>query len=165
MIKHNNISSGTRIKEIFIELFSVFTIASLIGRIIVTVTAVIYVLIWRLPFNNEMEIILIATLVSYLPIVIAATYFDYIDISFGKKQTQLVLYYKNPSLFSAMIRNVIKYAGWEFMIIALIRGVYHQFDTIADTLIGLSLFIIFAHFIMAIFTPSKRHLGDYLAGT
>lgn len=162
MQKDNPITLKHRLKELFID----WLVISLYLAGLFAVAAMWYTWLWGdVPRFSEAQNQLIATFTSVVPIVALFSYLDSRGGSIGKRAAKLTIYFTNGPLVSSFIRNTIKFLPWQIGHMAVIHGMFTDFDTVSVALMLVSCGLFLVMFYMGIARRDKRHLGDILAGT
>lgn len=118
-----------------------------------------------IPAFSEFHSQLIATFASVLVVVALFTYLDFKGGSIGKRTAGLEIYFAHRSFSRSLVRNGIKFLPWQIGHMAVIHGVYTEFDTMSIVLSLISCILLVIIFLMGTMRRDRRHLGDMLAGT
>ena len=163
MIKEvNNIRIVDRIKELVID----WLVICIYLIMLAIVSISFYMIIFKgIPKVTELQLQLIATITSVIPIIIIFSILDFKKGSIGKQKSGLKLYFKERKFRYSIIRNIVKFMPWQIGHMATIHGIYTEFDTISIILQIIALTLLVTMFLMGILRKDKRHLGDILAGT
>lgn len=162
MIENNEIKKTVRLKEIFLDLATIF-----VYLFIVTLTSFVMYFIFTGGIIKFSEIVvhLAFPIVSVIPIITMFSIIDYEKGSVGKIENGLIVYFKEKSLIKSLIRNVIKFLPLQLFIFVSIRRLYRKFDRTCILIMYIALIYIFIMLLMSLFRKDKRHLGDIIAGT
>lgn len=118
-----------------------------------------------IPTFSELHSQLIATFASVLVVVALFTYLDFKGGSIGKRTAGLEIYFAHRSFSRSLVRNSVKFFPWQISHMAVIHGVYAEFDTMSIVLSLISCILLVIMFLMGTMRRDRRHLGDILAGT
>lgn len=165
MKDNNPIRIRTRCKELLIDY--IFILIYLVALFIVNFLIYMFVL-GGVPEYTRIQLQLIATIESVIPIVIIFSLLDYRRPfgSYGKRKAGLEVHYKKRSFLISLLRNGIKFLPWQLAHIGVIDGIYTDFTSWVSIIFiyaGLILGIIIL--CMGFFRKDKRHLGDMIAQT
>ena len=163
MIKDDNtIGIVDRIKELVIDWLVISTYLIILAIISIS----FYMIVFKgIPKTTEIQLQLIATITSVIPIIIIFSILDFKRGSIGKQKAGLKLYFKKKKFRYSVIRNIVKFLPWQIGHMATIHGIYTGFDGISIILEIVAITLLVIMFLMGILRKDKRHLGDILAGT
>ncbi|MDF2536909.1 MAG: hypothetical protein K0R18_3071 [Bacillales bacterium] len=84
--------------------------------------------------------------------------------SIGKKKVGLtVKYLKNPTLGS-LIRNILKFLPWQLGHMAVISGIYNDFESYYFMILySLSILLLILYITMVVIRKDHRHTPDFFA--
>lgn len=118
------------------------------------------------PEFDERQTHLLSLAVSVLPVTLGCAVLDWCGGTPGKRLAGLGLRWRTRSFWRALVRNAVKFLPWQLGHTGLICGVYRGFENSATMTLLLSSQLLFLVLLAAgLFSPSRRHLGDLLAGT
>lgn len=160
--EENNIRIVDRIKELVIDWLVICIYLIMLAIIAI---AFYMIVLKGIPKVTELQSQLIATITSVIPIIIIFSILDFKRGSIGKQKAGLKLYFKKREFKYSVIRNIVKFMPWQIGHMAIIHGIYTEFDTISIVLQIISLTLLVTMSLMGILRKDKRHLGDILAGT
>lgn len=158
----NPIPFATRIKELCIDWL---VISAYLLCLFAVSMACYFMTLGGIPAFSESHSQLIATLASVLVIVALFTYLDFRGGSIGKRAAGLEVCFTQRSFSRSLVRNSVKFFPWQIGHMAVIHGVYTEFDTMSIVLSIISCTLLVAMFLMDTMRRDRRHLGDMLAGT
>lgn len=115
---------------------------------------------------SELQSQLIALVTSVIPVVLVFTDLDYTQRgSSGKKKAGLKPVYRQQSVISSRLRNVIKFLLWQLRHMSTVHGIYTDYDLLDVGLSCASLALTTLLLLMTLLRKDTRHLCDLLAGT
>lgn len=158
----NPIPLATRIKELCIDWL---VISAYLLCLFAVSMACYFMMLGGIPTFSELHSQLIATFASVLAIVILFSYLDFRGGSIGKRAAGLEVYFAHRSFSRSLVRNGVKFFPWQIGHMAVIHGVYTEFDIISIVLSLISCILLVIMFLMGTMRRDRRHLGDMLAGT
>lgn len=158
----NPIPFATRIKELCIDWL---VISAYLLCLFAVSMACYFMMLGGIPAFSEFHSQLIATFASVLVVVVLFTYLDFRGGSIGKRAAGLEVYFAHRSFSRSLVRNGIKFLPWQIGHMAVIHGVYTEFDTMSIVLSIVSCALLVIMFLMGTMRRDRRHLGDMLAGT
>ena len=158
----NPIPFATRIKELCVDWL---VISAYLLCLFAVSMACYFMTLGGIPAFSELHSQLIATFASVLVIVAVFTYLDFRGGSIGKHTAELEVYFTHRSFSHSFVRNGIKFLPWQIGHMAVIHGVYTEFDTMSIVLSIVSCALLVIMFLMGTMRRDRRHLGDMLAGT
>ena len=158
----NPIPFATRIKELCIDWL---VISAYLLCLFAVSMACYFMMLGGIPAFSEFHSQLIATLASVLVVVALFTYLDFKGGSIGKRTAGLEIYFAHRSFSRSLVRNGIKFLPWQIGHMAVINGVYTEFDIMSIVLSLISCILLVIMFLMGTMRRDRRHLGDMLAGT
>lgn len=158
----NPIPFATRIKELCIDWL---VISAYLLCLFAVSMACYFMMLGGIPAFSEFHSQLIATLASVLVVVALFTYLDFKGGSIGKRTAGLEIYFAHRSFSRSLVRNGIKFLPWQIGHMAVIHGVYTEFDIMSIVLSLISCILLVIMFLMGTMRRDRRHLGDMLAGT
>ena len=162
MQDNNFISFATRTKELCIDWL---VISAYLLCLFAVSIACYFMTLGGIPTFSELHSQLIATFASVLVVVALFTYLDFKGGSIGKRAAGLEVYFVHRSFSRSLVRNSIKFFPWQIGHMAVIHGVYTEFDTMSIVLSIVSCALLVIMFLMGTMRRDRRHLGDMLAGT
>lgn len=162
MQQNNPIPFTARIKELCIDWL---VISAYLLCLFAVSIACYSMTLGGIPAFSELHSQLIATFASVLVIVVLFTCLDLKGGSIGKRTAGLEIYFTHRSFSRSLIRNGIKFLPWQIGHMAVIHGVYTEFDTMSIVLSITSCALLVIMFLMGTMRCDRRHLGDMLAGT
>ncbi len=162
MQQNNPIPFTARIKELCIDWL---VISAYLLCLFAVSMACYFMMLGGIPAFSEFHSQLIATFASVLVVVALFTYLDFKGGSIGKRTAGLEIYFAHRSFSRSLVRNGIKFLPWQIGHIAVIHGVYTEFDTMSIVLSLISCILLVIMFLMGTMRRDRRHLGDMLAGT
>lgn len=131
------------------------------------VTASFFIFWGEIPEMTALQSQLVATFTTVIPAIGWYTYAESRPpfASFGKRKQNLHVRYRYNAVFSALIRNIFKFLPWQFGHMAVISGMYNNFESTGTIIVYLmSIFLALTYVLQVLVTPSHRHLGDLFAG-
>lgn len=158
----NPIPFATRIKELCIDWL---VISAYLLCLFAVSMACYFMTLGGVPTFSELHSQLIATFASVLVVVALFTHLDFKSGSIGKRTAGLEIYFVHKSVSRSFVRNGIKFLPWQIGHMAVIHGVYTEFDTMSIVLSLISCILLVIMFLMGTIRHDRRHLGDMLAGT
>jgi hypothetical protein len=162
MQQNNPIPFTARIKELCIDWL---VISAYLLCLFAVSMACYFMMLGGIPAFSEFHSQLIATFASVLVVVALFTYLDFKGGSIGKRTAGLEIYFAHRSFSRSLVRNGIKFLPWQIGHMAVIHGVYTEFDTMSIVLSLISCILLVIMFLMGTMRRDRRHLGDMLAGT
>ena len=162
MRQNNPIPFTARIKELCIDWL---VISAYLLCLFAVSMACYFMMLGGIPAFSEFHSQLIATFASVLVVVALFTYLDFKGGSIGKRTAGLEIYFAHRSFSRSLVRNGIKFLPWQIGHMAVIHGVYTEFDTMSIVLSLISCILLVIMFLMGTMRRDRRHLGDMLAGT
>lgn len=162
MQQNNPIPFTARIKELCIDWL---VISAYLLCLFAVSMACYFMMLGGIPAFSEFHSQLIATFASVLVVVALFTYLDFKGGSIGKRTAGLEIYFAHRSFSRSLVRNGIKFLPWQIGHMAVIHGVYTEFDTMSIVLSLISCILLVIMFLMGTMRRDRRHLGDILAGT
>lgn len=162
MRQNNPIPFTARIKELCIDWL---VISAYLLCLFAVSIACYFMTLGGIPTFSELHSQLIATFASVLVVVALFTYLDFRGGSIGKRTAELEVYFTHRSFSRSFVRNGIKFLPWQIGHMAVIHGVYTEFDTMSIVLSIVSCTLLVIMFLMGTIRRDRRHLGDMLAGT
>ena len=162
MQQNNPIPFTARIKELCIDWL---VISAYLLCLFAVSMACSFMMLGGIPAFSEFHSQLIATFASVLVVVALFTYLDFKGGSIGKRTAGLEIYFAHRSFSRSLVRNGIKFLPWQIGHMAVIHGVYTEFDTMSIVLSLISCILLVIMFLMGTMRRDRRHLGDMLAGT
>ena len=162
MQQNNPIPFTARIKELCIDWL---VISAYLLCLFAVSMACYFMMLGGIPAFSEFHSQLIATFASVLVVVALFTYLDFKGGSIGKRTAGLEIYFAHRSFSRSLVRNGIKFLPWQIGHMAVIHGVYTEFDTMSIILSLISCILLVIMFLMGTMRRDRRHLGDMLAGT
>ena len=162
MQQNNPIPFTARIKELCIDWL---VISAYLLCLFAVSMACYFMMLGGIPAFSEFHSQLIATFASVLVVVALFTYLDFKGGSIGKRTVGLEIYFAHRSFSRSLVRNGIKFLPWQIGHMAVIHGVYTEFDTMSIVLSIISCILLVIMFLMGTMRRDRRHLGDMLAGT
>ena len=162
MQQNNPIPFTARIKELCIDWL---VISAYLPCLFAVSMACYFMMLSGIPTFSELHSQLIATFASVLVVVALFTYLDFKGGSIGKRTAGLEIYFAHRSFSRSLVRNGIKFLPWQIGHMAVIHGVYTEFDTMSIVLSLISCILLVIMFLMGTMRRDRRHLGDMLAGT
>ncbi|QHU93016.1 RDD family protein [Candidatus Saccharibacteria bacterium oral taxon 488] len=162
MQQNNPIPFTARIKELCIDWL---VISAYLLCLFAVSIACYFITLGGIPTFSELHSQLIATFASVLVVVVLFTYLDFKGGSIGKRAAGLEIYFTHRSFSRSLVRNSIKFFPWQIGHMAVIHGVYTEFDTMSIVLSIVSCTLLVIMFLMGTMRRDRRHLGDMLAGT
>ena len=162
MQQNNPIPFTARIKELCIDWL---VISAYLLCLFAVSIACYFMTLGGIPTFSELHSQLIATFASVLVVVALFTYLDFKGGSIGKRTAGLEIYFAHRSFSRSLVRNGIKFLPWQIGHMAVIHGVYTEFDTMSIVLSLISCILLVIMFLMGTMRRDRRHLGDMLAGT
>jgi len=162
MQQNNPIPFTARIKELCINWL---VISAYLLCLFAVSIACYFITLGGIPTFSELHSQLIATFASVLVVVVLFTYLDFKGGSIGKRAAGLEIYFTHRSFSRSLVRNSIKFFPWQIGHMAVIHGVYTEFDTMSIVLSIVSCTLLVIMFLMGTMRRDRRHLGDMLAGT
>ena len=162
MQQNNPIPFTARIKELCIDWL---VISAYLLCLFAVSMACYFMTLGGVPTFSELHSQLIATFASVLVVVALFTYLDFKGGSIGKRTAGLEIYFAHRSFSRSLVRNGIKFLPWQIGHMAVIHGVYTEFDTMSIVLSLISCILLVIMFLMGTMRRDRRHLGDMLAGT
>lgn len=165
MKENNPIKTSIRLKELLIDYLFIllFLILLFIANLL------FYSLVLdEIPEFTHLQTQLIATFESVLPVIFIFSFLDYKKPfgTFGKRKSNLKVFYKTPSFARSLFRNCIKFLPWQLAHIGVIDGIYTDFSSWSSIIFSnLGILLALILLAMGLFRKDKRHLGDLLAGT
>ena len=162
MQQNNPIPFTARIKELCIDWL---VISAYLLCLFAASMACYFMMLGGIPTFSELHSQLIATFASVLVVVALFTYLDFKGGSIGKRTAGLEIYFAHRSFSRSLVRNGIKFLPWQIGHMAVIHGVYTEFDTMSIVLSLISCILLVIMFLMGTMRRDRRHLGDMLAGT
>lgn len=135
--------------------------------ILLIVNIALTMLIWgEVPEYRELQVQLIATFTSVIPVIFIFSYLDfYKGGSIGKRVAKLTLTFTHKKFRFSLLRNIIKFLPWQLGHFGVIHGMYYDFNMTAIMIANLGLVLGIVLLLMGLFRKDKRHLGDLIAGT
>ena len=162
MQQNNPIPFTARIKELCIDWL---VISAYLLCLFAVSIACYFITLGGIPTFSELHSQLIATFASVLVVVVLFSYLDFKGGSIGKRAAGLEIYFTHRSFSRSLVRNGIKFLPWQIGHMAVIHGVYTEFDTMSIVLSLISCILLVIMFLMGTMRRDRRHLGDMLAGT
>ena len=162
MQQNNPIPFTARIKELCIDWL---VISAYLLCLFAVSIACYFMTLGGIPTFSELHSQLIATFASVLVVVALFTYLDFKGGSIGKRTAGLEIYFAHRSFSRSLVRNSVKFFPWQIGHMAVIHGVYTEFDTMSIVLSFISCILLVIMFLMGTMRRDRRHLGDMLAGT
>lgn len=162
MQQNNPIPFTARIKELCIDWL---VISAYLLCLFAVSVACYFMTLGGIPTFSELHSQLIATFASVLVVVALFTYLDFKGGSIGKRTAGLEIYFAHRSFSRSAVRNSVKFFPWQIGHMAVIHGVYTEFDTMSIVLSIVSCALLVIMFLMGTMRRDRRHLGDMLAGT
>lgn len=162
MQQNNPIPFTVRIKELCIDWL---VISAYLLCLFAVSIACYFITLGGIPTFSELHSQLIATFASVLVVVALFTYLDFKGGSIGKRTAGLEIYFAHRSFSRSLVRNSVKFFPWQIGHMAVIHGVYTEFDTMSIVLSLISCILLVIMFLMGTMRRDRRHLGDILAGT
>lgn len=162
MQQNNPIPFTARIKELCIDWL---VISAYLLCLFAVSIACYFMTLGGIPTFSELHSQLIATFASVLAVVALFTYLDFKGGSIGKRTAGLEIYFAHRSFSRSLVRNSVKFFPWQISHMAVIHGVYAEFDTMSIVLSLISCILLVIMFLMGTMRRDRRHLGDILAGT
>jgi len=160
----NHIPIRVRLKELLVDYLVI--LAYLFLLLMINFGIIFFIFNNRIPAYTEMQMQLIATCASVIPIILLFSYFDYVkNGSVGKRVSGLKLIYKKRTFRSSLTRNIIKFLPWQVGHIGVIHGMYSDFSITAIVIMNIGTLLGLLLLFMGLFRKDKRHLGDLIAGT
>ena len=127
----NPIPFTTRIKELCIDWL---VISAYLLCLFAVSMACCFMTLGDIPAFSELHSQLIATFASVLVIVALFAYLDFKGDSIGKRTAGLEIYFAHRSFGRSLVRNGIKFLPWQIGRMAVIHGVYTEFDIMSIVL-------------------------------
>ena len=162
MQQNNPIPFTARIKELCIDWL---VISAYLLCLFAVSIACYFITLGGIPTFSELHSQLIATFASVLVVVALFTHLDFKGGSIGKRTAGLEIYFAHRSFSRSLVRNSVKFFPWQIGHMAVIHGVYTEFDTMSIVLSLISCILLVIMFLMGTMRRDRRHLGDILAGT
>jgi len=159
----NHVSFKNRMIELVVDYLVI--ICYLI--ILLLVNLALTMVIWGgVPEYTELQVQLIATFTSVIPIILIFSYLDfYKNGSIGKRVAGLTLIFTHKKFRFSLLRNIIKFLPWQLGHFGVIHGMYHEFNMTSITIANLGMVLGLVLLLMGLFKKDKRHIGDMIAGT
>lgn len=162
MLSENPIKIQTRIKELFFDLVFIWIYLGLLFGVMMLIY---HLFLGGIPEFSETSTQVLTTFTSVIPMILIFSFLDYRGGSFGKRRAGLILYAKNKTFMTYLIRNIVKFIPWQLAHVGLIRGLYTEFDIPSNIVQALGSGLMILMLAMGLLRKDKRHLADLLAGT